>query len=338
MYLQIIALDNLFAAWREFKVGKEKKLDVVKFGLDLEDNIFALHQELKDFSYCHSKYVSFFICDPKLRHIHKAEVRDRVLHHAIMRIIEPLFDRGFIFDSYSSRKNKGTHRAIKKCQKLAWELSRNDTKTVWFLKCDISKFFDSLDHDILIRLISEKIYDKDLLWLLKIIIKSYETVSSGYKSRGIPLGNLTSQLFSNVYLNPLDQFIKRKLGLKCYVRYADDFAIITRDKNLLLDLIPKIEVFLKEKLKLRLHPKKIVVRKWTQRIDFLGYELFPHHLILRPKTKRRILRHIRYNYQLLLNGSLDNELFAQSIQSYLGLLKHCRGNGIRKEIELLIKE
>lgn len=319
-------------------MGKEKKADVREFGINLENNIFALHYDLLNLSYRHSSYASFYICDPKLRHIHKAQVKDRVLHHAIMRVIEPLFDKGFIFDSYSSRKNKGTHKAIRKCQKLAWRLSKNNTKPVWFLKCDISKFFDSVDHQALMDLLSEKIEEKKLLWLLKEIITSYESVNSAFKTRGIPLGNLTSQLFSNIYLNPMDQFVKRGLSVKCFVRYADDFIIISRDKIHLESLIPILEGFLKNHLLLQLHPHKIHIKKWTQGIDFLGYVLFPHHIVLRATTKRRILKNIRYNYQLFLDGSLDAELLEMSIQSYLGILKHCRGNGIRKEIEKIIKD
>ena len=140
-YERIISLENLFLAWSEFQIGKSKKEDVQKFALNLEDNIFALRKELLAEIYQHSNYTSFCICDPKLRHINKASVKDRIMHHATMRIIESLFDKSFIFDSYSSRKNKGTHRAVKRLKKFAWKLSQNNTKTVWVLKCDIKKFF-----------------------------------------------------------------------------------------------------------------------------------------------------------------------------------------------------
>lgn len=332
LYLQIISLNNLFTAWREFKVGKEKKIDVIMFGLNLENNIFALHNELIKLSYQHSHYISFKICDPKPRHIHKASVRDRVLHHAIVRIIEPIFNNGFIFDSYSSRKNKGSHKAIKKCQQLAWRLSKNNTKTIWFLKCDISKFFNSVNHEILLKFISLRIQDKNLLELLEKIIQSYQTRNNNSGNYGIPLGNLTSQLFSNIYLNPLDQFIKRKLSEKCYVRYADDFVILSYDKTHLENLIPKLREFLKKELKLLLHSKKILIRRWNQGIDFLGYELFPHHIVLRTKTKRRILRKIKNNCELYTHGSISSQAFQQSLQSYLGIVKHCRGNGVRRKI------
>lgn len=336
LYLQIISLNNLFTAWREFKVDKEKKQDVIEFAFNLENNIFTLHEKLKNFSYQHSNYISFRICDPKPRHIHKAKVCDRVLHHAIVRIIEPIFNKGFIFDSYSSRKGKGTHRAIKKCQQLAWKLSKNDTKTVWALKCDISKFFDSVNHEILLKLLSRKIKDKNLMDLLDKIIRSYSVRKNSSGHCGIPLGNLTSQLFSNVYLNQLDQFVKRNLSEKCYVRYADDFIILSRDKTHLENLIPKLRNFLREDLKLLLHPKKIILKRWNNGIDFLGYNLFPHHIILRTKTKRRILKKIRKNFELILDGSNNAQFFQQSLQSYLGILKHCRGAAIEKNILKII--
>lgn len=153
---------------------------------------------------------------------------------------------------------------------------------------------------------------------------------------GIPLGNLTSQLFSNIYLNSLDQFIKRELKSKCYIRYADDFVILSCDKTHLENLIPKIKKFLSLILKLKLHPDKVVLCKWNQGIDFLGYVIFPHHIILRTKTKKRMMRKIEYNYQLLRKGLINETDYNQSLQSYLGLLRHCRGKTIQKQIEEII--
>lgn len=197
---EIISLENLFSAWEEFKKGKEAKPDIQKFAINLEDNIFELRRRLAAGTYRHSNYTAFYICDPKLRHIHKAQVADRILHHAIVKIIEPIFEKTFIFDSYSSRKNKGTHKAIKRLQKFAWKLSRNNTRTVWVLKCDIKKFFDSVDHDILADLIERKVKDQRAAELIKNVINSFQVIAG----KGIPLGNVTSQIFSNIYLNELD--------------------------------------------------------------------------------------------------------------------------------------
>jgi len=316
---KIISLDNLFLAWREFKRGKENKKDVQEFALNPEDNIFNLHRRLKNNNYLHSNYKSFYVCDPKLRHIHKASVIDRILHHAMVKIIEPIFEKSFIFDSYSNRKNKGTHRAIKRLKIFAWKLSRNNTKNVWVLKCDIKKFFENVNHDILIGLIKKKISNNQVIELISKIIYSFK----GENKKGIPLGNLTSQIFSNVYLNELDQFIKRKLRIKYYLRYTDDFVILSDDDKNFHGLILKINEFLESKLDLQIHPQKVMIKKWKQGIDFLGYVDFPYYNILRTKTKNRILKRIKNsNYQ--------------SIQSYFGVLKHCRSSRIKTKIEFII--
>jgi len=331
LFEKIISLENLFSSWNEFRLGKESKLDVQEFGLDIEDNIFELHEALKNNSYTHSSYKSFYLHDPKLRHIFKARVRDRILHHAIVKIIGPIFEKSFNFDSYSSRKNKGTHKAIDRFRYFAQKLSRNNSRTIWILKCDVRKFFDSVDHDIIINQINIKVKDAKAVELVKNIIGSIKTSKKG----GIPLGNLTSQLFSNIYLDNLDQFIKRQLRVKYYLRYNDDFMILNSDRRFLEGLVPIIGSFLKEKLNLELH-QKVTIRNWGQGIDFLGYVIFPHHTILRTKTKRRILRKIRKNWRQLQTNSLYQKSFNQSLQSYLGILHHCRGYNIRNNIAAIV--
>jgi len=328
IFYDITSLNGLFSAWDEFRKGKENKLDVQKFFLDLENQIFDLWRNIKNGTYCHSNYESFFVCDPKLRHINKAAVIDRVLHHSIVGNIEPLFEKSFIFDSYSSRTGKGTHRAVKRLRNFFLKISRNNTRTVWALKCDIKKFFDSIDHDILLNLVREKIKDGDTLSIIEKVVRSY----NGMTRKGVPLGNLTSQLFSNVYLNKLDHFVKRTLGIKYYVRYADDFVILDCDKQKLENLVSKFDDFVYGNFKLRIHPNKIVIKKLNQGIDFLGYVVFPTHIILRTKTKRRMLKKIKKRKLELETGLINQHAFNQCLQSYFGMLKHCRGNGIRKEI------
>lgn len=323
----------MFTAWREFRRGKENKRDVARFLLELEDHIFSLHEELSTGKYRHSSYEAFYLQDPKLRHIHKASVIDRLLHHAITRNIQPLFEHRFIFDSYSSRKAKGSHRAVKRLRQFAWRLSHNNTKTVWVLKCDIKKYFDNIDHDRLIRLVGRRIGDGKLRRVIEAIIRSIE-IKSGC---GVPLGNLTSQLFSNVYLDSLDQFVKRTLRVKYYIRYADDFILLDTDRTQLVDCLSRINSFLQEKLKLELNEGKIQLRTWHQGIDFLGYVLFPQHTILRPKTKRRILHNIRLKLMKLGENCISLPELNQCIASYFGMLKHCRGEGIRYKIEEIMQ-
>lgn len=254
-----------------------------------------------------------------MRRIHKACVKDRVLHHAVFRILYPIFDPIFIFDSYSCRVCKGTHRAINRLQKFARKVSNNNTKNCYILKCDIKKFFDSIDHDILIYLIEKKIKNKDTIWLIKEIVKSFSTSTN----KGLPLGNITSQLFANIYLNELDQFIKHQLKIKYYIRYCDDFVILNGGGEYLAELILTINNFLKEKLKLSLHSDKIKIRKYRQGIDYLGYVGFPYHRILRTKTKRRMFKKIKQRIGELKLYKISKESFHQGVQSYLGALKHC---------------
>jgi len=304
----IISLENLLTSWQEFIKGKRDRKDVCEFSVCLMDNIFSLRADLLRKTYRHGQYQAFKINDPKPRQIHKAQVRDRLLHHAIYRILYPYFDRKFIYDSYSCRDGKGTHRAINRFRNFAGKVSRNNTKTAWILKCDIKKFFANIDHRILIEILKRHIGNADTIWLLEQVIESFNTESRA--EVGLPLGNLTSQLFINIYMNEFDQFAKRELKLRYYIRYADDFVILHENKTYLKDLIPKMSEYLRKQLKLYLHPKKVFIKTLSSGIDFLGWINFPYYRILRTATKRRMLRNLEQN----------NSKEARA--SYLGLLKH----------------
>jgi RNA-directed DNA polymerase len=311
-------LENLFTAWQEFLPGKRKKNDVQEFALRLADNILQLHGELANFSYMHGEYKAFNISDPKPRNIHKASVRDRVLHHAIYRKLYPFFDKTFIGGSYSCRINKGVHKALNKFRAVAFKVSKNNTKTAWVLKCDIKKFFASIDHAKLLAMLSEYIPDKNILWLLESIIYSFDYQVAG---RGLPLGNLTSQLFCNIYMNEFDQFVKHKLKAKFYIRYADDFVFLSDSKEELVFLIPHISSFLEQELKLSLHPGKVFIKTLASGADFLGWVHFPHHRVLRKTTGRRMFKRIY------------NRPTTETFQSYLGLIKH--GNTFKLQQKVL---
>ncbi|MDP3710282.1 MAG: reverse transcriptase/maturase family protein [bacterium] len=298
----------MFLAWREFKKGKRKRLDVQEFEFNLGNNLFQLHHELRTKTYQHGFYTPFYVTDPKLRHIHRATVRDRLVHHAVFRVLYHVFDKNFIFDSYSCRIDKGTHRAVNRLETFCGKLSYNNTRNIFVLKCDIRKFFDSVDHQTLIKLISSKIKDGNAVWLIEKIIKSF--------NKGLPLGNVTSQLFANIYLNELDQFIKHGLKERYYIRYCDDFIILGYTVGHLMETVNKINNFLADNLKLTPHPDKIIIRKYCQGIDFLGYVVMPTHRVLRTRTKKRLLRRA-------------NNI---NIVSYLGVLKHCKGYLISKKI------
>lgn len=320
-YEDIITIENLFQAWDEFKKEKRNKKDVQKFERYLEDNLFELYKELKRKTYRHGMYQEFYVTDPKRRHIHKSIVRDRVLHHLLYKYLYEMFNKHFIYDLYSCRKDKGTHKSVKRLEKLARIVSKKYTRECWSLKCDVKRFFASVDHNILKNLIERKVKDEDINWLIGNVIDSFNSEQS--LSCGIPLGNLTSQIFSNIYLNELDQFVKHKLKMKYYIRYADDFLILTTSNRQHKDYLEAVEEFLRENLKLELHPKKISVRKLTWGIDFCGYIVLPHYILPRTKTKRRILKKIKQGSDY------------QALQSYLGYFSHSNSFKISTEFKNL---
>lgn len=283
------------------------------------DNILALHRDLAQKTYRHGSYRAFKISDPKPRDIHKATVRDRLLHHAIYRILYPFYDRMFMFDSYSCRRSKGTHRAMNRFREYARKVSRNHTRTVWVLKCDIRKFFATIDHAMLEGILKRQIGDEDAIRLLCEVIRSFST--PGKPGAGLPLGNLTSQLLVNIYMNEFDHFLKRELKIAYCIRYADDFIILHENKNRLEHLLPKISAFLETRLKLSLHPNKIFIKTLASGVDFLGWVHFPHHRIPRTSTKRRMLR------------KLDRHAEPASLASYRGLLSHGNTHKLRQTLD-----
>ncbi len=316
-YDDIISIQNLLAAWGEFILGKRKRKDVQEFGVHLMDNILKLHTDLKNNTYTHGVYEAFNISDPKPRNIHKATVRDRLLHHALSRELYSFFDTTFVFHSYSCRKEKGTHRAITNFTKMARGVSVNHTKTCWVLKCDIKKFFASIDHTILIKILEERIVDTTVLGLLQKIVSSFD---SGTAGKGLPLGNLTSQLLVNIYMNEFGQYLKQTLKVKYYIRYADDFVLLSDNRDELIENLQSIGGFLESKLKLTLHPQKVSISTFASGVDFLGWVHFPHHHVLRTVTKRRVI--LRYSK---LNES-----------SHQGLLCHGDAYGFSQELTTLM--
>jgi len=313
-YKDIISIENLLSAWREFVRGKKSKADVAEFSLNLSRNSFQLHDDLQTKTYQHGMYEAFFINDPKPRSIHKATVRDRLLHHAIYRVLYPYFDRKFVYDSYSCRLDKGTHKALDRFNQFIHKVSESNSRTCWVLKCDVRKFFASIDQMILMEIVKRHISDFDTVWLIQRIIESFQSTCSG---KGLPLGNLTSQLLVNVYMNEFDQFVKHKLKQKHYIRYADDFVIMHHDKNVLVGILPKTHDFLEKELKLLLHSNKIFLKTAASGVDFLGWVHFYHHRVLRTSTKKRMLKKLSYTPT------------PEIIASYKGMLSHGNAKQLR---------
>lgn len=320
-------------AWDEFKKGKYNKYDVLKFGYHLEQNIFQLHRDLVSKKYKHGPYKSFYITDPKRRHIHKATVRDRVVHHAIYKILYPIFNKTFIATSFSCRVGKGTHKGVLWLAKSVRKVSKNYTKPCFILKCDIRRFFDSVDHNILITILNKRIKDKEARCLLDEVVRGFPSgVFNLFDKVGLPIGNLTSQLFANIYMNEFDQLIKQDLKVRYYARYTDDFVIVSENEQYLKAILKPIADFLGKELKLTLHSHKVEIRKLHSGIDFLGYVILPHHKLLRVKTKRRIYKCLIEKIQEYKRGKINKISVERSLYSYLGVLSHANTYKLRENL------
>ena len=257
--------------------------------------------------------------DPKRRHIHKAGVTDRVLHHLLYTYLYELFDPTFIYDSYSCRLNKGSHKGVERLVTFTRKASTNYTKDCWGLQFDVKQFFASADHEILKQLLAKRVSDTRILMLLSQVIDSFYSPTD--RRKGIPLGNLTSQIFANIYLHELDMYMKHTLKARFYIRYADDGIVAMSSREKLEQFIPSIEAFLQKHLLLSLHANKVTIRKLSWGIDFLGYIVLPHYVLPRTTTKRRLLKRIQTD-----DASTSTN---QMIQSYLGYLAHAQTYRLR---------
>lgn len=293
LYPKIYSIENLELALSKARRGKTNKECVVRFESDREKNLKQLQYELWSLTYSPRPLTNFIIRDPKTRRISASDFRDRVVHHALCNVIEPIFETNFIHDSFANQKGKGTHKAIKRLEKFMRKVCFVDARydlgkdgmTGYALKADIRHYFDTVDHEILLRIIERKIKDKATIWLIRKILKS---PSLSTASQGMPLGNLTSQFFANVYLNELDRFVKHELKAKCYIRYVDDFVLLHRDKAVLEGWKLEIDEFLKRELKIQLHPEKSGIIQLKSGVTLLGFRVFYHYKLLKRSNARRI--------------------------------------------------
>lgn len=318
-YLEIIKIENLLVTWERFLRGKKHKRDVMIFQTKLADNLTDLYYSLVNYTYTHGPYSAFNISDPKPRNIHKATVRDRLLHHLIYKELYPYFDKKFIYDVYSCRKNKGIHRALNRFRDFARQVSKNNSRTCYVLKCDIKKFFANVDHQVLINILKRYISDPQIIWLLERVIFSFYSSRPGI---GLPLGNLTSQLFVNIYMHEFDMYIKQELRVKYYLRYGDDFVILADSREYLNSSLSKIREFLQRELKLALHQQKVKIKTYASGIDFLGWIHFPYYRQMRTTTKRKIIRRLK------------NFPERKTVVSYLGLLEYGNTYKLKRQVGL----
>ncbi|MBU4308654.1 MAG: reverse transcriptase/maturase family protein [Nanoarchaeota archaeon] len=289
LYPEICDIKNLVFAWKKARKGKTKKDYVIKFEKDLPFNLKFLQKELENQSYLSRPLQTFILRDPKTRKISKSDFRDRIVHHAINNILEPIFDKAFIYDNCASRKGKGGLFALRRVEKFQRKISNNFISKGFCLKADIKHYFEEINHRILLEILQRKIKCEKTIWLLKQIIARGELL---LVSKGMPLGNLTSQFFANIYLNELDQFVKHKMKVKFYVRYVDDFIIFSKSEKQLKVWKKETEIFLREKLKLELHPDKSRIINLSRGVDFVGFRIFYHYKLLRKRNIKNMQRKI----------------------------------------------
>ncbi len=322
---EAITIENIYDAWIDFSAGKQKKEDVMVFESNLENELVSIANDLQTGRYTHSPYSRFVVHDPKRRIVHKATVRDRVVHRILYNSLMPVFHPRWLNCSFSCRPGFGQHRSVEAVRMGLRQATRNRTRECFTLKVDVKRYFDSMDHGILLSLLSRRVTDDRWMHLLDTIIGSF-CVDQG---TGVPIGNLTSQLFANVYLHELDWFVKHELRHHWYYRYADDMLFLCETKDEIKRVLTAIGTFLSSRLSVHLHPNKTIIRKNSWGVDWLGRVLLPGHEVLRPSTQRRMLR--RVDECAVKDDS--HRLFA-SLASFNGLLN---GTARRKLDERLLQ-
>jgi retron-type reverse transcriptase len=331
--------DNLWRAYRKAAKGKRGHAPAATFERNLADKIVQLQRELVEQSYRPGDYVNFFIHEPKRRKISAAPFRDRVVHHALCNIIEPLFDARFIDDSYANRVGKGTHKAMDRLQGFARQYR-------YVLRADIVKHFPSLDHSILFDEIARVVEDPGLLWLVRLILESgHDVLKDEYqmvwfsgddlfavnRPRGLPIGNLTSQFWSNVYMNPFDHFIQRSLVCRAYLRYVDDFALFSDSKQQLYEwktaLIQRLG-----QLRLTIHEPEAQVMPTQDGIPWLGFVVYPDHRLLKRRNAVHFRQRLEHNIDLYESGHISFAELDASVQGWINHVRYADTWGLRGHV------
>lgn len=341
IYNQICDFDNLYQAHLSARKGKRFRAEVLAFSANLEENLINIQNELLHGQYAVGRYREFYVFEPKKRLIMALPYKDRVVQWAVYRVVNPILSRGFISDTYACVNGRGAHSAVKRLQYWT-RLVNSEPGKPYYLKLDISKYFYRVDHDVLLSILGRKFADERLMALFETIIKSEQTpfgLPLGYNpgeadrlfTKGMPIGNLTSQMFANTYLNELDQHIKRVLRVRHYIRYMDDIIILADDKRLLHGYKDDIERFLDEKLKLTLN-NKTAIRPITLGIEFCGYKIWPTHIKLRKSTALKMKRRLKYIQRDYAAGKIDLDRAKRTLDSYQGIMQHCNSYNLRRSI------
>lgn len=337
LWPRLVSWGNLLASYRKCRRRKRYRSPATAFDYRWEENLLVLQQELCSGAYQHGPYQHFHISDPKPRLISAAPFRDRVVHHAVVGVLEPLFERRFIHDSYACRVGKGTHRAIQRAQ---YYMRRHQ----WCLQTDLVKFFPSIDHEILMDLLHRRIGDVAVLNLLQHIIQTGaglpgndggvfpgDDLFSRLRPRGLPIGNLTSQFLANVFLDPLDHFIKEDLRIPGYLRYADDLLLFGDSRQALWDAVERIRRRLADQ-RLQLHPQETQLTPTTDALTCLGFRVTQRGIRLSQQGIRRFLKRIRRQRDEFSKGDLDCSQIATSLAAWRAHLQHANNQALERQL------
>ena len=332
LWPQVVEFENLWQASRQAQRGKRFRDNVLAFNYNLESELLQLQRGLVEKTYQPGEYRTFKIEDPKSRLISAAPYRDRIVHHALCNVIVPLIERSLVPDTYANRLGYGTHRALKRFTQFA-------RSKRYILQCDIRKYFPSIDHAILKALLRQKIKCRDTLWLIDTIIDASnpqpvvidyfpgdDLLTPLQRRKGLPIGNLTSQFFANVYLSGFDHFVKEQLKIRCYLRYVDDFAVFGDDRQLLAEVRIAMESYL-ETLRLRIHPIKSQLFETQHGANFVGFRILPDRIRVRNDNLMRSRRRNRQMQRDYQSGRIPLEKVIERLQSWETHLSH--GNTYR---------
>ena len=327
--------ENLEHAFKKARKHKTQKPYVIKFEKNLNENLSILKTELLLHAYRPLPFQTFILRDPKTRKISKSEFRDRIVHHALIQVLEPIFDKIFIYDSCANRKGKGNLFAIKRFDEFKRKVSKNgqlasnyvcNNQIIGYcLKADIKHYFDNVNHELLLEVIEKKIKDGNVIWLIKQILNNFDTPVKG---NGMPLGNLTSQFFANVYLNELDYFVKHVLKAKYYIRYVDDFVLLHNSKMRLEIWHGLINKYLKEVLKIELHPEKSKIISLASGVDFIGFRIFYCHKLPRKRNTRKMMNQI----ERCKSNEISYDKLVESFQGWQAYAKHANAHKLTRRI------
>jgi len=355
----IFTFEKIYRAYLDCRRTKRKTINALKFEYNLERSIFLLQKELETKKYRPGRSICFVVKNPSPREIFAAGFRDRVVHHLLIREIEKIGEEMFIFDTFSCRKNKGTHLAVKRLKMFIKKATENYKKEAFYLQLDISGFFMAINHDILYSIFEKLVlkqkksrrWKEDILWLARVIIfhkptENYiikgnpslfdlipprKSLFGSFENKGLPIGNYSSQFFANLYLNKLDQFIKREIGCKYYVRYVDDFILLDKSKLAFSGLENKINLFLKNELDMKLNMNKTKFLSASRGIEFLGYFIKPCYVLVKQGVVKRFKNKL-YVLNRKIIESADFRNILAMLNSYYGYFGHAFSFNLRRDI------